>query len=220
MNGTEVENVWFSHQFSRSVGDDELRRKLAYIRKSEQQQQKILTHLKPADESALELSLIHILKMRGKNGCMAYREGERIKSRAKLGFAVKDIIDNMPGAFIVYRADKENDEILLANNELLRLTGCKNMDELLAYTGKSFCNLIRPDEQENCQKSIWSQINGGHSNDYIFFHMKKADGTYISVLDHDRIVDSVHNGRVFYVMIMDLKSLQRHYGDCLELVEK
>ena len=58
MNGTEFENVWFSHQFSRSVGDDELRRKLAYIRKSEQQQQKILTHLKPADESALEHTMI------------------------------------------------------------------------------------------------------------------------------------------------------------------
>ena len=163
---------------------------------------------------------LYEVKMRGKNGCMAYREGERIKSRAKLGFAVKDIIDNMPGAFIVYRADKENDEILLANSELLRLTGCKNMDELLAYTGNSFCNLIRPDEQESCQKSIWSQINGGHSNNYIFFHMKKADGTYISVLDHGRIVDSVHNGRVFYVIIMDLKSLQRHFGDCLKLVEK
>lgn len=163
---------------------------------------------------------LYAVKMRGKNGCMAYREGEQVKSRAKLGFAVKDIINNLPGAFIVYRADKENDEILLANSELLRLTGCKNMDELLAYTGKSFCNLIRPDEQESCQKSIWSQINGGHSNDYIFFHMRKADGKYISVLDHGRIVDSVHNGRVFYVMIMDLKSLQRHYGDCLELVEK
>ena len=163
---------------------------------------------------------LYAVKMRGKNGCMAYREGEQVKSRAKLGFAVKDIINNLPGAFIVYRADKENDEILLANSELLRLTGCKNMDELLAYTGKSFCNLIRPDEQESCQKSIWSQINGGHSNNYIFFHMRKADGTYISVLDHGRIVDSVHNGRVFYVMIMDLKSLQRHFGDHLELVEK
>jgi len=163
---------------------------------------------------------LYKVKMRGKNGCMAYREGEHVKSRAKLGFAVKDIINNLPGAFIVYRADKENDEILLANSELLRLTGCKNMDELLAYTGKSFCNLIRPDEQESCQKSIWSQINGGHSNDYIFFHMQKADGKYISVLDHGRIVDSVHNGRIFYVMIMDLKSLQMHYGDCLELVEK
>ena len=163
---------------------------------------------------------LYEVKMRGKNGCMEYREGEHIKSRAKLGFAVKDILDNMPGAFIVYRADKENDEILIANNELIRLTGCKNLDELLAYTGKSFRNLIRPDEQESCQKSIWSQIDGGHSNDYIFFHMRKADGTYISVLNHGRIVDSVHNGRVFYVMIMDLKSLQRHYGDCLELVEK
>ena len=121
---------------------------------------------------------------------------------------MKDIIDNMPGAFIVYRADKENDEILLANNELL------------AYTGKSFRNLIRRDEQESCQKSIWSQIDGGHSNDYIFFHMRKADGTYISVLDHGRIVDSARNGKVFYVMIMDLNALQRHFGDYLELVEK
>ena len=163
---------------------------------------------------------LYDVKMRGKNGCMAYREGEQVKSRAKLGFVIKDIIDNLPGAFIVYRADKENDEILLANSEMLRLTGCKNMDELLAYTGKSFCNLIRPDEQESCQKSIWSQINGGHSNDYIFFHMQKADGKYISVLDHGRIVDSVHNGRVFYVMIMDLKSLHRHYGDRLKLEEK
>ena len=77
---------------------------------------------------------LYEVKMSGKNGCMAYLEGERIKSRAKLGFAVKDIIDNMPGAFIVYRADKENDEILLVNNEPLRITGCKNMDELLAYT--------------------------------------------------------------------------------------
>ena len=163
---------------------------------------------------------LYDVKMRGKNGCMAYREGEQVKSRAKLGFVIKDIIDNLPGAFIVYRADKENDEILLANSEMLRLTGCKNMDELFAYTGKSFCNLIRSDEQESCQKSIWSQINGGHSNDYIFFHMRKADGTYISVLDHGRIVDSVYNGRVFYVMIMDLNSLQRHYGDRLELEEK
>ena len=163
---------------------------------------------------------LYAVKMRGKNGCMAYREGEQVKSRAKLGFAMKDIINNLPGAFIVYRADKENDEILLANSELLRLTGCKNMDELLAYTGKSFRNLIRRDEQESCQKSIWSQIDGGNVNDYSFFHMRKADGTYISVLDHGRIVDSVRNGRVFYVMIMDLNALQRHYGDCLELVEK
>lgn len=54
MNGTEFENVWFSHQFSRNSSDNELRRQIALIRRSEQQQQKLLTHLKPGDETALE----------------------------------------------------------------------------------------------------------------------------------------------------------------------
>ena len=52
------------------------------------------------------------------------------------------------------------------------------------------------------------------------FICEKQTAQYISVLDHGRIVDSVRNGRVFYVMIMDLNALQRHYGDCPELVEK
>ena len=54
MTGTEFENVWFGHQFSRSCPDNELRRQLALLRRSEQQQQKLLTHLKPSDETALE----------------------------------------------------------------------------------------------------------------------------------------------------------------------
>lgn len=54
MNGTEFENVWFSHQFSRAAADNELRRELALLRRGEQQQQKLLACLKPADESILE----------------------------------------------------------------------------------------------------------------------------------------------------------------------
>ncbi len=53
-NGAEFESVWFSHQFSRACDDNDLRRDLALIRRSEQQQQKLLTHLKPMDETALE----------------------------------------------------------------------------------------------------------------------------------------------------------------------
>ena len=54
MNGTEFENVWFSHQFNRNIEDNALRRQLALLRRSEQQQQKLLCHLKPADETVLE----------------------------------------------------------------------------------------------------------------------------------------------------------------------
>ncbi|MCI5957702.1 MAG: hypothetical protein MRZ54_12040 [Clostridiales bacterium] len=54
MNGTEFENVWFSHQFSRNCDNGDLRRSLALLRRSEQQQQKLLSALKPADETTLE----------------------------------------------------------------------------------------------------------------------------------------------------------------------
>lgn len=54
MNGTEFEAVWFSHQFQRHCPDNSLRRELALIRRVEQQQQKVIAALKPADESILE----------------------------------------------------------------------------------------------------------------------------------------------------------------------
>jgi len=54
MNGTEFEANWFSHQFSRHCTDNDLRRELAMIRRSEQQQQKFLSALKPMDETLLE----------------------------------------------------------------------------------------------------------------------------------------------------------------------
>lgn len=53
MNGTEFENVWFSHQFFRHSVDNDLRRVLALLRRSEQQQQKAVSHLKPREESIL-----------------------------------------------------------------------------------------------------------------------------------------------------------------------
>lgn len=54
MNGTEFEANWFSHQYSRHCADNDLRRELAMLRRSEQQQQKLLSALKPMDETLLE----------------------------------------------------------------------------------------------------------------------------------------------------------------------
>ena len=57
MNGTEFEANWFSHQFSRHCGDNDLRRELAVVRRVEQQQQKKLCALKPVNESILETTI-------------------------------------------------------------------------------------------------------------------------------------------------------------------
>ena len=156
---------------------------------------------------------LYEIKLHGKNGCMAYREGLRSGVRKQLGFAFKDISEHLPGAFIRYRADKDDDELLYANHEFLQMTGYKNIDELFSLTRKSFHNLIREDEQQQIETSIWKQIDAGNNNDYIHFHLRKADGTYLSVLDHGRIVENQQYGRVFYVLFMDWEAMHIHYSD-------
>lgn len=156
---------------------------------------------------------LYEIKLHGKNGCMAYRDGLRSGVRKQLGFAFKDISEHLPGAFIIYRADKDDDELLYANHEFLQMTGYKNIDELFSLTKKSFHNLIREDEQQQIETSIWKQIDAGNNNDYIHFHLRKADGTYLSVLDHGRIVESQQYGKVFYVLFMDWEAMQVHYSD-------
>ena len=156
---------------------------------------------------------LYEIKLHGKNGCMAYRNGLRSVVRKQLGFALKDISEHLPGAFIIYRADKEDDELFFANQEFLSMAGYQSMDEFFRLTNKRFHNLIREDEQQQIEASIWEQIDSGNENDYIHFHLRKADGSYLSVLDHGRIVESQQYGRVFYVLFMDWKDMHIHYGD-------
>ena len=156
---------------------------------------------------------LYEIKLHGKNGCMAYRKGLQSGVRKQLGFALKDISEHLPGAFIIYRADKEDDELFYANHEFLHMTGYKSMDELFRLTQKRFRNLIRQDEQQQIETSIWEQIDTGNENDYIHFHLRKADGTYLSVLDHGRIVESQQYGRVFYVLFMDWEDMHLRYSD-------
>ena len=156
---------------------------------------------------------LYEIKLHGKNGCMAYREGLELRVRKQLGFAFRDISEHLPGAFIIYRADKEDDELFYANQEFLHMAGYKDMDELFRLTKKSFSNLIREDEKKKIESSIWKQIDNGNGNDYIHFHLQRADGSYLSVLDHGRIVESQQYGKVFYVLFMDWEDMKSHYSE-------
>lgn len=57
MNGTEFESNWFLHQFNRHCNNNDLRREIALIRRHEQQQQKIISSLRPIDETDLETTI-------------------------------------------------------------------------------------------------------------------------------------------------------------------
>ncbi len=156
---------------------------------------------------------LYEVKLHGKNGCIAYQEGFQSGVRKQLGFVLNDISENLPGAFIIYRADKENDEIFYANKEFLDMAGYENLDAFFNGTKKSFRNLIREDQQKAVEASIWNQIESGSKNDYIHYQLRRQDGTYIPVLDQGRIVESERFGRVFYVLFMDWQAMQSHYSE-------
>lgn len=59
MNGIEAEAILFSHQFARNTPDIDIKRKLAQVRRIEQQQQKAVNWLIPGEETTLENTIIY-----------------------------------------------------------------------------------------------------------------------------------------------------------------
>ena len=94
MNGTEFEANWFSHQFSRHCGDNELRRQLARIRRGEQQQQKLVSMLKPADETILEHTIGYEQLAVDLTAALAQMVGDEYVKRA-LDFALLEDFDHL-----------------------------------------------------------------------------------------------------------------------------
>ena len=94
MNGTEFENVWFSHQFSRNCPDGDVRRALALLRRSEQQQQKLLAALKPDNETLLEHTIGYEQLAVDLTAHLAKREPDE-QVRKALDFALLEDFDHL-----------------------------------------------------------------------------------------------------------------------------
>lgn len=158
---------------------------------------------------------LYAVKLHGKHNCSPYRGAYKMQHRSQLGFALQDVSKNLPGAFLIYIADPENDNILFANRELIEFAGCRDFDDFLDYTDHRFRNLVHPDERDSVETSIWKQIDAKASgnNDYVRFHFAKKDGTYLPVLDHGRIVENRYYGNVFYVLIMDCALVESYYDN-------
>ncbi len=150
---------------------------------------------------------LYEVKLRGKHGCLPYRASYRVSDskRSQLGFKLNDISNNLPGAFFIYKADKSDEQILYANNEMLRLVGCDDLDDFFEFSGKHFNGLVHPDDFKGVEKRIWEQISISDNkvNDYVRYRMATKSGGYKNVLDYGRLVHSENYGLVFYVLIVD-----------------
>ena len=116
---------------------------------------------------------------------------------------VMTFMDEMPGGFLIYRADG-NEEIIYANKALLRIFQCDSMDEFREMTGNTFKGLVHPEDLEEVEESIKNQIRGSQFDlDYVEYRITARDGSIRWIEDYGHFVHSDKVGNLFYVFIAD-----------------
>ena len=116
---------------------------------------------------------------------------------------VMTFMDEMPGGFLIYRADG-NEEIIYANKALLRIFQCDSMDEFREMTGNTFKGLVHPEDLEEVEESITNQIKGSQFDlDYVEYRITARDGSIRWIEDYGHFVHSDKVGDLFYVYIAD-----------------
>jgi PAS fold. len=68
--------------------------------------------------------------------------------------------NGLPGGFFIYE-NTEEEKILFADENIIKLYGCETYEEFLDYTGNSFSGMVHPDDLNR----IENQISGA---DYVW----------------------------------------------------
>ncbi|MEE3358133.1 MAG: PAS domain-containing protein, partial [Lachnospiraceae bacterium] len=177
---------------------------------------------------------LYAAKIAGKHRCMHFSPAMVDVKRTQLGFSLKDIANGMPGAFMIYSAAGD-EEILFANQDLIRMTGCSDFEEFLDWTKHSFRGFVHPEDLDRVEESIQRQIKeavredqkvklengdqraaglaseGSHREDYVEYRIIRKDGGILPVVDIGRLIDSENYGEVFFVFIRPKDEFQKNY---------
>lgn len=120
--------------------------------------------------------------------------------------AVLEIIrfmDEMPGGFLIYRAEGR-EEIVYANQALLRMFQCDTMEQLREITGNSFRGLVHPEDVEEVERSIQEQIAASQYDlDYVEYRIIRRDGSIRWIEDYGHFVRGADAKNFFYVFLSD-----------------
>ncbi|MDY4696367.1 MAG: diguanylate cyclase [Selenomonas montiformis] len=145
---------------------------------------------------------LYAVKLKGKNNFGPYRADQETLNRSHLGFNLKDIGRYLPGAILVYKAEEEG-RILFASDELVRMTGCRDMDEFMEFTGGSFGGLVAEADSGRMGAFIQKQLSQEGSSEYARYHIRCRQEPYVAVASRGRLVRNPIYGMVFYVSILE-----------------
>ncbi|MCI8327694.1 MAG: PAS domain-containing protein, partial [Lachnospiraceae bacterium] len=124
---------------------------------------------------------------------------------------IKSFMDKMPGGFLIYHADGR-EEIIYANQALIRIFGCDTIDEFRKLTDNSFRGIVHPDDLEEVERSIKEQIAESHYDlDYVEYRIICKDGEERWIEDYGHFVHNQYVGDIFYVFIGDATEKKKRY---------
>lgn len=116
---------------------------------------------------------------------------------------IKKLTDEMPGGFFIYQADG-NEEVIYANQAMIRIFGCDTMDEFKTLTGNSFRGIVHPDDLDEVEKSIKEQIaSSQYDLDYVEYRIIQKNGSVRWLEDYGHFIHIDDVGDFFYVFVGD-----------------
>ncbi len=118
---------------------------------------------------------------------------------------LKWVAEQVPGGFFVYSA-KEPFELFYVNSAVLDIYGCENLDEFKELTGYTFRGMVYPDDFNEIQESIETQIADPDNDrlDHVEYRITRKDGTVRWIDDYGHFATFPEHGDAFYVFISDI----------------
>lgn len=154
------------------------------------------------DENGFQGNIVElILKYLGSDGT-GETAADSLDKRMAAEFV--NFIDEIPGGFLIYRADCGED-IIYANKALIKIFGCSSLREFRKLTGNSFKGVVHPSDLDAVEDSIVRQIADNTDNmDYVEYRIRRKDGQTRWVEDYGHFIHSDAVGDIFYVFISDI----------------
>ncbi|MBQ9564982.1 MAG: GGDEF domain-containing protein [Synergistaceae bacterium] len=113
--------------------------------------------------------------------------------------------ENLPGAFLIYRAAGEG-EILFASIGLVQLFECDSMEDFIRFTGGCFDTLVYPEDIEKVNRAVWDQVSVSGGFDYVRYRVITKTGKIKIVDDWGHLVHNQElNEDIFYVYLQDIQ---------------
>ncbi|MCI9518236.1 MAG: response regulator [Clostridia bacterium] len=139
----------------------------------------------------------------------------------KTASEIKDFIDKLPGGFLIYRADGE-EEIIYANDALINIFECENLDDFKSYVNNSFTGIVHPDDLQRVEDSIKEQISGSMFDlDYVEYRITSKKGDIRWIEDYGHFIENEKLGNVFYVFLCDAtEKKQREIAEKTALINE